>query len=308
MAKTRALRRRIRSIESTRQVTRTMEMVSTSKLKRAQDRVVGARPYARALADVIGDLLSPELAERFPLLRRPASPAKGGPARAAVLLITSNRGLAGAFNANLIRMARERVAELEGAGYTVDLLVVGKKAIGYFKFVKRPLALARLDIGDRPTAAHAAELVDPLAARFEGGELASLDVVFAQFKSALATPPTLLRVLPVEPSRAEVPAVPRRSKPEEARPAGTTANFILKPGADELLGALLPLYVRNLVFRALVETAASEHGARRTAMKSATDNAGEILDILRRTYNRARQGQITQELAEIVGGAEALKG
>ena len=320
MAKTRALRRRIRSIESTRQVTRTMEMVSTSKLKRAQDRVVGARPYARALAEVIGDLLGPELAERFPLLRHPASPAKGGPARAAVLLVTSNRGLAGAFNANLIRMARERVAELEAAGYAVDLLVVGKKAISYFKFVRRSLALARLDIGDRPTAAHAAELVDPLAAQFEAGELASLDVVFAQFKSALATPPTLLRVLPVE--AAGTGARGHRGTAEgghggtgarghgETAPAAAAAvaNFILKPGADELLGALLPLYVRNLVFRALVETAASEHGARRTAMKSATDNAGEILDILRRTYNRARQGQITQELAEIVGGAEALKG
>jgi len=320
MAKTRALRRRIRSIESTRQVTRTMEMVSTSKLKRAQDRVVGARPYARALAEVIGDLLSPELAERFPLLRHPASPAKGGPTRAAVLLITSNRGLAGAFNANLIRMARERVAELEAAGYAVDLLVVGKKAISYFKFVKRRLALARLDIGDRPTAAHAAELVAPLAAQFEAGELASLDIVFAQFKSALATPPTLLRVLPVE---AAGTGAPGHGHTADSGHGGTgaqghgatapankasVANFILRPGADELLGALLPLYVRNLVFRALVETAASEHGARRTAMKSATDNAGEILDILRRTYNRARQGQITQELAEIVGGAEALKG
>jgi len=308
MAKTRALRRRIRSIESTRQVTRTMEMVSTSKLKRAQDRVVGARPYARALADVIGDLMTPELAERFPLLRQPASPAKGGPKRAAVLLITSNRGLAGAFNTNLIRMARERVAELERAGYTVDLLVVGKKAISYFKFVRRPLALARLDIGDRPTAAHAAELVDSLSASFEAGELASLDVVFAQFKSALTTPPTLLRVLPVEPKRTDTQTHGRTDAQGHGEGAGAVANFILRPGADELLGALLPLYVRNLIFRALVETAASEHGARRTAMKSATDNAGEILDILRRTYNRARQGQITQELAEIVGGAEALNG
>jgi len=313
MAKTRALRRRIRSIESTRQVTRTMEMVSTSKLKRAQDRVVGARPYARALAEVIGELMTPELAERFPLLRQPASPAKGGPKRAAVLLITSNRGLAGAFNTNLIRMARERVAELERAGYAVDLLVVGKKAISYFKFVRRALALARLDIGDRPTAAHAAELVDPLSASFEAGELASLDVVFAQFKSALTTPPTLLRVLPVEAAGTADGGhggmgAQGHGKAEAPAPRASVANFILKPGADELLGALLPLYVRNLVFRALVETAASEHGARRTAMKSATDNAGEILDILRRTYNRARQGQITQELAEIVGGAEALNG
>jgi len=299
MAKTRALRRRIRSIESTRQVTRTMEMVSTSKLKRAQGRVVGARPYAQALAEVIGDLLSPELAERFPLLRSPAPPSRGGPSRAAVLLITSNRGLAGAFNANLIRAARERLRELEARGLAVDLQAVGKKGINYFKFVRRPVALARLDIGDRPTAQHAAELAQPLIERFEAGELASLDVVYAHFKSALTTPPVVEQVLPIVPRTAEArqPVAGRR-----------VANFILKPGADELLGALLPQYVRNMVFRALVETAASEHGARRTAMKNATDNAGEMLDLLRRTYNRARQGQITQELAEIVGGAEALKG
>jgi len=268
--------------------------------------VVGARPYAQALAETIGDLLSPELAERFPLLRQPTPPARGGPRRAAVLLITSNRGLAGAFNANLIRAAREQVAALEAAGYTVDLLVVGKKAIAYFKFVRRPLALARLDIGDRPTAAHAVELAGPLITQFEAGGLASLDVVYARFKSALATPPVVERVLPIEARRAVARTASGKTAPP--RPEGRTPNFILRPGPEELLAALLPLYVRNLVYRALVETAASEHGARRTAMKNATDNAGEILDILRRTFNRARQGQITQELAEIVGGAEALKG
>lgn len=294
MAKTRALRRRIRSVESISQVTRTMEMVSTSKLKRAQERVVGARPYAQALAEMIADLLSPELAERFPLLRQPAPPAKGGPRRAAVLLVTSNRGLAGAFNANLIRAAVQRERELVAQGLEVDLLAVGKKGINYFKFLGRPVALARLDIGDRPQAQHATELAQPLIERFEAGELASFDVVYAHFKSALSTPPVVERVLPIVPG-----GTAKKS---------STANFILKPGADELVGALLPLYVRNMVFRALVETAASEHGARRTAMKNATDNAGEMLDLLRRTYNRARQGQITQELAEIVGGAEALKG
>ena len=309
MAKTRALRRRIRSVESISQITRTMEMVSTSKLKRAQDRVVGARPYAQALAEVIGELLSPELAERVALLRQPAPPGRGGPARAAVLLVTSNRGLAGAFNANLIRAAREKVHALEAAGFEVELLVVGKKGVNYFKFVRRPLAVARLDVGDKPTAEHAIELVTPLIARFEAGELASLDVVYAQFKSALATPPVVERVLPVVPRAAVARAAGGKATPPlPKRVGGPAANFILKPGPDELLGALLPLYVRNLVYRALVETAASEHGARRTAMKNATDNAGEMLDLLRRTYNRARQGQITQELAEIVGGAEALNG
>jgi F-type H+-transporting ATPase subunit gamma len=307
MAKTRELKRRIRSIENTRKITRTMEMVSTSKLKRAQEHVAGARPYAQALKAAIADLMTPELAERFPLLRRPAPPERGGPSRAAVLLVTSNRGLAGAFNANLIRMARSRVRELEQAGYTVDLLAVGKKGIKFYQYLRRPLAVARMDIGDRPTAHHAMELVEPLMREYEAGRLALLDVVYAHFKSALSTPPELLRVLPVEAGAG--PAAPRAgSSPEAGRRAPGAANYILKPGADEILGSLLPLYVKNQIYRALVETAASEHGARRTAMKNATDNAGEMLALLTRTYNRARQGQITQEIAEIVGGAAALQG
>ncbi len=308
MAKPRELRRRIRSVESTRKITRTMEMVSTSKLKRAQDRVVAARPYAQALGAVIADLLSPELAQRFPLMRRPAPPAQGGPARAVVLVIASNRGLAGAFNANLIRAAREREAELAGAGYTVDLIAIGKKAVGYFKFVRRPVALARIDIGDKPTAQHAEELVAPLIAEYEAGRLASLDVVFAHFKSALSTPPEVLRVLPVETADGQTDRRPDAKGAAVAGKPKRTPAYLIRPDADALVGALLPLYVRNQVYRALVETAASEHGARRTAMKNATDSAGDMLDLLTRSYNRARQGQITQELSEIVGGAEALKG
>jgi F-type H+-transporting ATPase subunit gamma len=312
MAKTRELKRRIRSVESTRKITRTMEMVSTSKLKRAQDRVVAARPYASALADVIGDLLSPELAERYPLLRRPAPPAHGGPAVAAVLVITSNRGLAGAFNANLVRAARERIGELEAAGHTVQVLAVGKKGVKAFQIAKRALALARIDIGDQPTAQHALELVEPLALEFAAGRLASLDVVYAHFKSALSTPPAVLRVLPVETGTGDggrgtgAPKADAHGAPVQARAA--TANYILKPDAGAILESLLPLYVKNQVYRALVETAASEHGARRTAMKNATDNATDILGLLTRTYNRARQAQITQEIAEIVGGAAALQG
>jgi F-type H+-transporting ATPase subunit gamma len=310
MAKPRELRRRIKSVESTRKITRTMEMVSTSKLKRAQDRVVAARPYAQALGAAIADLLSPELAERFPLMRRPAPPEKGGPRRAALLVITSNRGLAGAFNANLIRAARERDAALKAAGFEVDLRVIGKKAVAYFRFVRRPVALARVDIGDRPTAQHAAELAAPLIADYEAGRLASLEVVFAHFKSALVTPPEVLRVLPVEPGRPDAPTPRRTGAPgrEAAAKPKRAPAYLIRPDADALVGALLPQYVKNQIYRALVETAASEQGARRTAMKNATDAAEDMLDLLTRSYNRARQGQITQELSEIVGGAEALKG
>lgn len=295
MAKPRELKRRIRSVQNTRKITKTMELVSTSKLKRAQDRVVGARPYAQALAEVIGDLYSPALAERFPLLRQPAH----GVRRAAVVLITSNRGLCGAFNANLIREARRRMKELEEQGAQVDLHLIGKKGIGFFKFTRRALTSQRVDIGDRPTAAHAADVMEPLMAQFTSGTLDAVDVVFAKFNSAVSTPPTTLRILPV------TPPTKRRSGGQEASAA---VNYILKPSAEAILESLLPLYVRNQMYRALVETAAAEHGARRTAMKNATDAGGDMLDLLQRTYNRARQGQITQELAEIVGGAEALQG
>ncbi len=293
MAKPRELRRRIRSVQNTRKITKTMELVATSKLKRAQDRVVAARPYAAALAEVIGDLYSPALAERFALLRQPGA---AGVTKIALVLITSNRGLCGAFNANLIREARRRLQELEAQGTAVDLHLVGKKGIGFFRFTRRSVASQRADIGDRPTAAHAAELVAPLMRAFETGALDAVEVVFAKFNSAISTPPTVQRILPVSPPRAD-----RRS-------GGQAANYILKPSADAILERLLPLYVENQMFRALVETAAAEHGARRTAMKNATDNAGDMLDLLRRTYNRARQAQITQEIAEIVGGAEALQG
>ena len=286
MAKGRELKSRIKSVEGTRKITRTMEMVSTSKLKRAQDRVVAARPYARALADVIADLYSPVLAEQFPLLRQPATVK-----RAAVLLITSNRGLAGAFNANLIRQARQLLAKLGSESTETELHIVGRKGLGYFRYVGAPIASSRIDIGDRPRAEHATELVDGWMRDFVSGRLDAVYVVYAKYNSPLSTPPTIDRILPVTP-------------PERKGPA---RDYLLFPSAQAILTQLLPLYVRNAVYRALVETAAGEQGARRTAMKNATDNAGEMLNVLRRTYNRARQAQITQEIAEIVGGAEALK-
>ncbi|MEX2177593.1 MAG: ATP synthase F1 subunit gamma [Gemmatimonadaceae bacterium] len=289
MAKGRELKGRIKSVENTRKITRTMEMVATSKMKRAQDRVVAARPYANALADVISSLYSAELAERFPLLRQPAGTAR----RAAVILLTSNRGLAGAFNANLIKEARTLLARLEGEGTDVEVHAVGKKGLGYFRYVNRTVASSRIDITDRPTAQNAAELVDGLMQDFTSKRLDAVYVVYAKFNSVLSTPPTSQRVLPVTP--------PERGK-------APAPDYLLYPSAEEILTALLPSYVRNAIYRALVETVAGEQSARRTAMKNATDNATDMLNILRRTYNRARQAQITQEIAEIVGGSAALEG
>jgi F-type H+-transporting ATPase subunit gamma len=287
MAKARELKGRIRTVQNTRKITRTMEMVSTSKLKRAQDRVEAARPYAERLAAVIGRLLTPELAARYPLLRQPGTVRK-----AAVLLITSNRGLAGAFNANLIREARGLLQRLRAEGAEAELHAAGKKGIQFFRFAREQLHTAVSDIGDKPGAADAERLIDALTQRFVDGDLDAVYVVYAKFNSALSTPPTVMNLLPVV--------------PPEGGDAGDT-DYILEPGADEILGRILPLYVRNSVYRALVETSAAEHGARRTAMKNATDNAGDLLEDLTRTYNRIRQAAITQEIAEIVGGAAALE-
>lgn len=289
MAQAREIKGRIRSVQNTRKITRTMEMVATSKLKRAQDRLAAARPYAERLAAVIGRLLTPELAARYPLLRQPEHTT-----RAAVLLITANRGLAGAFNGNLIRQARELLAGLREEGIETELHIVGKKAISYFRFQGEEMASKRTDIDDKPSSDEAASLIEPLAESFLAGRLDAVYVVHARFNSALSTPPHTERVLPIQP-------------PEEDEERRGETDYLVEPSADEIIGRLLPLYVRNSVYTALLENVAAEQGARRTAMKNATDNAGDILDDLNRTYNRVRQAAITQEIAEIVGGAAALE-
>jgi F-type H+-transporting ATPase subunit gamma len=285
MAKGRELKGRIKSVENTKKITRTLEMVATSKMKRAQERVMAARPYANVLADVISSLYSSELAERFPLLRQPATVR-----RAAVLVLTANRGLAGAFNSNIIKEARGLLTRLSSEKVETELHVVGRKGLGYFRFTGRAVASSRTDIGDRPSVKEAGELVDGLMERFATGELDAVYIVSAKFKSALSTPPHTERILPVTP--------PDRK--------GPSRDYLLFPSAEAILTELLPSYVRNAVYRALVENEAGFQGAQRTAMKNATDNATDMLSVLKRTYNRARQANITQEISEIVGGAAAL--
>lgn len=286
MAGSREIKRRIKSVENTAQITRTMELVATSKLKRATDRVYAARPYRDALKSIVSSLYAPELAERFPLLRQPAKVEK-----AAVLLLTANRGLAGGFNANLVKEARRLLAELRAKGTDVVLHVAGKKGIAYFRFRKEKMATQRTDITDNPSPDDAESLIQPLREQFERGELDAVYVIASDFRSAMSTPARSVQLLPI-------PA------PENARPLD---NFILSPSGPFMLARLLPAYVRNVVYTSLVENSAAEQGARRTAMKNATDNADEMLTILTRRYNRARQAQITQEIAEIVGGAIALE-
>ena len=286
MAKARDIKRRIGSIQNTRKITRTMEMVATSKLRRATERVKKARPYASKLTEVIERLVTPDLVELRPILRQPEHIE-----RAAVVLITSNRGLCGGFNASLIRMARGLIDRLAADGVASDLHVVGRKGVGYFRFRGVETASTRTDIGDRPTIDDARSLMEPVATAFVRAEVDAVYLVFAEFRSVMSTPPVARQVLPVY-------------VPEERVRSGPW--FILDPSADEILSRLLPLYVINSGYRALVETAAAEQGARRTAMKNATDNADDLIATQTRLYNGARQAEITQQIAEILGGAEAL--
>jgi F-type H+-transporting ATPase subunit gamma len=285
MAGSSDVKRRIKSVENTRQITRTMELVATSKLKKATDRVRAAAPYSDALASIVGSLYAPELSEKFPLLRRPEKIK-----RAAVLLLTANRGLAGGFNANLIKATRLLLERFAGEGVETDLHIVGKKGIAYFRFRGHAIASTRIDIGDDPSMEDAESVIAGLRDEFAAGRVDAVHIVSSEFISAMSTPPRVTELLPIQ-----------------GGGSSGLDNFILTPRAEIMLERLLPAYLRNSTYRALVENVAAEQGARRSAMKSATDNAGDVLEYLTRSYNRARQGQITQEIAEIVGGAAALE-
>ena len=280
------VKRRIKSVENTRQITRTMELVATSKLKKAIDQVRAVAPYSDALASIVGSLYAPELSEKFPLLRLPEKVD-----RAAVLLLTANRGLAGGFNANLIKETRLLLERFAQEGVETDLHIVGKKGIAYFRFRGQAIASTRIDIGDNPSMEDAESVIAGLREDFAVGRVDAVHIVSSEFISAMSTPPRVTDLLPIQ----------------EGSESRGLDNFILTPKAEILLERLLPAYLRNATYRALVENVAAEQGARRSAMKSATDNAGDVLDYLTRSYNRARQGQITQEIAEIVGGAAALE-
>lgn len=285
MAKARDIHRRILSLGKTKQITKTMELVATSRMKKTQDRVTATRPYADKLREILDAVDVGRFAGAFPLLSR-----RDEVRRIGLLAITSNRGLCGAFNANVIRMTRRVVDEWNEEGLPSELHVVGKKGINALRFRGYAIESARRDITDRPTYAQAAEIARGFMEKFLSGEIDEFRMVYAQYKSLSSQPPVQETVLPLA-----------LETEGEAR-----ADFLLEPSPEEILEVLLPRVVENRVFKALLESAAGEQAARRIAMKNATDNADELIRLLTRSYNRARQAQITQELAEIVGGADAL--
>ncbi len=286
MATLKVIRRRIGSIRNTQQITKAMKMVSAAKLRRAQGAVVEARPYADKMADLLKNLSARVSSEAHPLL------SVREEKRIHLLLLTSDRGLCGGYNANLIRAA-ERFVRGPGAGKEIQLALVGRKGADYFRRRKAAISDRHINILATPPEELASELANKLIGRFVRGETDAVYILYSSFRSALSQVPTLEKLIPVEP------------KEEESEEQLT--EYLFEPGIEALLSSLVPKVVEVVIYRALLEGAASEHGARMTAMDSATTNASKMIGRLTLQMNRARQASITRELMEIVGTAEALK-
>jgi F-type H+-transporting ATPase subunit gamma len=292
MPNLRDIKQRIDSVNSTQQITRTMEMVATAKIKKAQERIESARPYALSMVEVLGNVARYVAGVSHPLLEE--HPEKK---RALVITVTSDRGLAGAFNSNILRLSENIIRQEKAEGVTTDVIASGKKAIGYFRYRGiEPVASFR-DMSDKPTFADAKAMASHIIGAYEAGELDLVYAVFNHFKSVAEQKPEIHQLLPIQRTVMESATDELLIKPE----------YLFAPSASDVLERLLPTYVETLIYRALMESAAAEQGARRTAMKSATDNATEMINTLTRSYNRARQAAITNEIAEIVGGAAALE-
>ena len=284
MATLREIRTRIRSVRNTAQITKTMEMVSAAKLRRAQSAVESARPYATLLREVLQNLAQASSGE----VLHPAFVRREVKTRALVL-VTSDRGLAGAFNANLVRAAELRIRE---AGRPTRLVLLGKKGYAYFRRRNADVLAFRDDMGGVADWKYAEALSRDLLERFLSGEVDEVDLVTTKFKSALSREITLETLLPLG----------------SLREAGAPSrDYIFEPGPEEIVARIVPYFLAMRIYTALAESAASEHGARMIAMGSATKNANEMIQNLTLHMNRTRQATITRELVEIVAGAEALK-
>jgi F-type H+-transporting ATPase subunit gamma len=293
MATLRDIKKRIGSVQSTRQITRTMEMVATAKLKRAQTRIENGRPYALAIAEVLGNVVRTVGDVRHPLLE-----VRENRKRVCVISIVSDRGFAGAFNSNIIRLTERTLKELTGDGVEVELVTAGKKALGYFRYRGIEPAVSVVGRSDAPPYTDARVIAQHVMHEYEAGTIDAVYVLFNRFKNVAEQVPESHQLLPIEHS-----ALEQAEADVEAR--GLQAAYLFEPTSEEVLGNMLPTYVEALIYRSLLESAAAEQGARRTAMKSATDNASDMITTLTRSYNRARQDAISTEIAEIVGGAAA---
>ncbi|MDQ3145376.1 MAG: F0F1 ATP synthase subunit gamma [Actinomycetota bacterium] len=285
----RILRRRIRSVQSTKKITKAMELIASSRIVRAQQRVEAARPYSEQITAVIGNLAAAGAGLSSPLLRQRETVDK-----TAYVVVTADRGLAGAYNTNVIRAAERRLRGGEGS---YALVCVGKKAEGYFRFRKYDIDASFTGFSDQPSYEDARTVAAFVTERFESEEYDRVEVVYTTFLSMGTQRVVTRRFMPLDPSTLEAAAEGGE---------GLTADYEFEPGPGQILDRLLPRYAEARLFAAMLEAAASEHAARQRAMKSATDNAEELITKLTRVMNRARQDAITTEIMEIVSGAEAM--
>lgn len=287
MATLKAIRKRITSVRNTQQITKAMKMVSAAKLRRAQDAAIAARPYAEKMTELLQNVAARVSGEAHPLLRVREEK------RVLLVLFTSDRGLCGGYNANLIRAAEAFMRN--NTGKEIVLSLVGRKGADYFRRRRAAIADRYTGFLASPADEMAAQIGEKLIARFSDGEADAVYILYSRFRSALSQVPTLEKILPV--------ALDEKAESS----AGPATEYLYEPGVEQLLASLLPRLTDVAIQRALLEAIASEHGARMTAMDSATSNASKMIGTLTLQMNRARQASITRELMEIIGTAEALK-
>ena len=302
-AQVRVYKRRIRSVSSTKKITKAMEMIAASRIVKAQRQVAASTPYARELTRAVAAVATGSNT------RHPLTTEAENPTRAAVLLITSDRGLAGGYSSNAIKAADRLTERLRAQGKEVDTYVVGRKGVAYYGFRDRKVVQSWTGFTDRPSYSDAKAVAGPLIEAVlkdtaEGG-VDELHIVFTEFVSMITQTPVDKRLLPLSLDEVEEQGTSGLEKAEKKEPQ-VLPLYDFEPSSEDVLDALLPRYVESRIYNALLQSSASEHAARRRAMKSATDNAEELIKSLTRLANQARQADITQEISEIVGGASAL--
>ena len=289
MANLKEVRTRIASVSSTQQITSAMKMVSAAKFRRAQNAIIGMRPYAASLQGIISDIGEGQGAVTPYHAVRPVHTV-------VLVVVTSNKGLCGAFNSNVLKLAQQRIAHWRGEGVKLQLVCIGKKASELLSRQKDLSVVSYDEFLDAPAFDTIAALADSLMADFKDKRIDHVEVVYNQFKNSLSQVLTCEQWLPVAPVKAAEPG------------AKTNNDYIYEPSQEEILREMIPLTLRSTFYRMVLDSLAAEHGARMTAMQKATDNATELLKDLRLSYNKARQASITNEIIEIVSGSEALKG
>ena len=316
MANLKAIRDRIQSIKNTKKITEAMRLVAAAKVRRAQEQVIATRPFADRLAQVLYGLQARLRFEEanLPLLRSRDVQSVG------LLVISGDRGLCGAYNSNVIRRAETRAREIQSEGLDYKYVLVGRKSIQYFQRRDQPIDATYANLEQIPTAAEASQIGDEILSLFLSGTVDRVEVIYTKFVSLISSRPVVQTLLPLDPQGLEVPddeifrLTTRGGQFQVEREKVTSPlqnlprDMIFEQDPVQILDALLPLYLNNQLLRALQESAASELAARMTAMNNASDNASDLLEGLTLSYNKARQAAITQEILEVVGGAEALRG